>query len=70
MSGKKRSKKGIESIAKQITVHQEKLKKAQESGNIGLINYYEKEMEHFERAKERLMRRIAPKARRKSMKNR
>ena len=65
MSGKKRTKKGIDSLSKQIEIHKEKLKKAQENGNIGLSNYYEKEMEHFERAKEKLEKRIAPKQKRK-----
>jgi len=61
MSSKKRSKKGIESLEKQIKIHQKKLKKAQEKGDIGLANYYEKEIEHFERAKEKLMKRVMPK---------
>jgi len=65
MSSKKRSKKGIESLEKQIKLHQEKLKKAQERGDLGLTNYYEKEIEHFERAKEKLMHRIIPKHKRK-----
>ena len=65
MSSKKRSKKGIESLEKQIKIHQEKLEKAQEKGDLGLINYYEKEIEHFERAKEKLMYRIMPKRKRK-----
>lgn len=65
MSGKKRSKKGIESLEKQIKIHREKLKQAKEKGDIGLANYYEKEIDHFERAKERLMRRVMPKLKRK-----
>ncbi len=65
MSGKKRSKKGIESLDRQIKIHQEKLKTVQEKGDICLANYYEKEIEHFESAKDRLMRRITPKLRRK-----
>jgi hypothetical protein len=65
MSGKKRSKKGTESLEKQIQIHKEKLKHAQEKGDLGLTNYYEKEIEHFERAKEKLMRRIMPKLKRK-----
>ena len=50
MSSKKRNKKGIESIEKQISLHKEKLRKAEEDDNIGLVNYYEKELEHFEQA--------------------
>ncbi len=65
MSSKKRSKKGIESLENQINAHKEKLKKAQEKGDIGLANYYEKEIEQFERAKEKLIRRIIPKLKRK-----
>ncbi len=65
MSGKKRPKKGIESLEKQIRIHRDKLKKAQEKGDVGLTNYYEKEIEHFERAKEKLERRITPKKRKK-----
>ncbi len=65
MSNKKRSKKGIESLEKQIKLHEEKLKQAKEKENIGLANYYEKEIEHFEQAKENLTRRIMPKLKRK-----
>ncbi len=65
MSGKKRSKKGIESLENQIGLHREKLKSARENGNLGLTNYYEKELEHFENAKEKLMRRVMPKLKRK-----
>jgi hypothetical protein len=65
MSGKKRASKGIESLEKQIKMHKEKLRKAEEVGNIGLSNYYEKEIEHFEQAKERLKSSIKPKLKRK-----
>ena len=65
MSNKKRSKKGIESLDKQIKIHREKLEQAREKENIGLANYYEKEIEHFEQAKEKLARRIMPKLKRK-----
>jgi len=62
---KKRQKRGIESLEKQIEIHREKLEKAREKGDVGLANYYEKEIEHFERAKEKLARRIMPKIKRK-----
>ena len=62
---KKGSRKGIESLGKQIKIHREKLKRAQKKGDIGLASYYEKEIEHFERAKEKLARRIMPKLKRK-----
>lgn len=65
MSSKRRSKKGIESLEGQIELHREKLKNAQEKGNLGLTNYYEKEIEHFERAREKLARHILPKKRKK-----
>jgi hypothetical protein len=46
----KRLKKGIESIREQIELHKEKLKAAQKSGNIGLSDYYEKEIGSLEAA--------------------
>jgi len=42
---KKRLQKGIESIEKQIKIHEEKLKKAEEEDNIELASYYKKEIE-------------------------
>ncbi len=62
---KKRWKKGIESLENQIEIHREKLENAMKKGDIGLTNYYEKEIEHFECAKEKLVGRIMPKLRRK-----
>ena len=41
---KKRLQKGIESIEKQIKIHEEKLKKAEEEDNIELDGYYRKEI--------------------------
>ena len=58
---KKRYKKGIESLEKQIEIHKDKLENARKRGDIGLADYYEKEIEHFERAKEKLARRVMPK---------
>ena len=46
----KRLRKGIESIGEQIELHKEKLKAAERSGNIGLSDYYEKEIESLEAA--------------------
>lgn len=66
MSGKKRSKKGIESLEKQIELHKEKLRQAEKEGNVGLVEYYEKEIQNFEQVKEKLKRRIKPKLKRKS----
>jgi len=65
MSGKKRAKKGIESIEKQIEIHKGKLRKAEGEGNVGLMKYYEKEIQNFDRVKEKLKRRIKPKSKRK-----
>lgn len=42
---RKRLKRGIESIREQIRIHMEKLEKAKKTGNIGLTNYYKKEIE-------------------------
>ena len=41
---KKRLEKGIDSLGKQIKLHEEKLKKAEEDDNIGLASYYRKEI--------------------------
>ena len=48
---KKRLQKGIESLEKQINLHEEKLKKAEEDDNIELANYYKKELEAKKRDK-------------------
>ena len=42
---KKRLQKGIDSLEKQIKLHEEKLKKAKEDDNIELAGYYQKEIE-------------------------
>lgn len=49
----KRLKKGIESLQKQIQLHEEKLKKAQEEGKLELIGYYQKEIESKKKDKEK-----------------
>ena len=49
---KKRLKKGIESLDKQIKLHEEKLKKAEEDDNLELAGYYRKEIEAKKRDKE------------------
>ncbi len=49
---KKRLKKGIESLEKQIELHEEKLKKAVEEDNIELAEYYKKEINAKRRDKE------------------
>lgn len=49
---KKRLKKGIESLEKQIEIHKEKKKIAEETGNEELTDYYDKEIESLEETKE------------------
>ena len=49
---KKRLKKGIESIKKQIELHEEKKKRAEEEDNIELADYYTKEIESMIKDKE------------------
>lgn len=49
---KKRLKKGIESLEKQITLHEEKLKKAVEEDNMELAEYYKKEINSKKKDKE------------------
>lgn len=51
----KRLKKGIESIKKQIELHEEKKKKAEQEDNIELVDYYnyKKEIESMAKDKEK-----------------
>lgn len=49
---KKRLKKGIESINKQIELHKKKREKAEQDGKIELVGYYNKEIENLEETKE------------------
>ena len=49
---KKRLQKGIDSLDKQIQLHEEKLEKAEEDNNIELANYYKKEIESKKKDKE------------------
>lgn len=49
---KKRLQKGIESLEKQIKIHEEKLKKAEEEDHIELANYYKKEINAKKKDKE------------------
>ena len=55
-SRKKRLQKGIESIEKQIRLHEEKLRKAEEEDNIELADYYKKEIIAKKRDKEEKQR--------------
>jgi hypothetical protein len=49
----KRLEKGIQSIDEQIRIHEEKIKTAEEEGNIERVDYYEKELAKFKREKEK-----------------
>ena len=44
---KKRLKKGIESLQKQIEIHEQKLKQAEKEGKLELAGYYEKEIKNM-----------------------
>ncbi len=49
---KKRLKKGIESLQKQIEMHEKKLQQAEKQGKIELLDYYKKEIEVKKKDKE------------------
>ena len=53
---KKRLQKGIASLEKQIKLHEEKLKKAEEEDNIELAAYYRKEIAAKRRDKDEKQR--------------
>ena len=53
---KKRLEKGIESLGKQIKLHEEKLKKVEKDGNIELAGYYRKEINAKKKDKEEKQR--------------
>lgn len=46
---KKRLKKGIESLEKQIKLHEEKLTKAKKDDNMGLVSYYMGELDSMKK---------------------
>jgi len=52
MNRRKRLERGIESIEKQIKVHEEKLREAEEAGQEELITYYLKDISRLEKQKE------------------
>ena len=56
MNRKKRLKKGIESLEKQIDIHKDKLKEAVSDGNEELAVYYEKDIERLYKEKEKKKR--------------
>ncbi len=64
MSSKKRIKKGIKSYDKQIALHLEKVRTAEQQGNEGLIRYHEREIRNFELEKEKKKKKLLPKHKR------
>ena len=50
---KRRLKKGMESLQKQIILHEEKKKQAEKEGKLELVDYYEKEIELKRKDKEK-----------------
>ena len=52
MNRRKRLEKGIESIEKQIKVHEEKLREVEEAGQEELVTYYHKDISRLEKQKE------------------
>ena len=62
---KKKYKKGIESIKKEINIHKNiKLEKAKEEGNIELAGYYEKEIKRLEEQLIEKQKKLLPRSRR------
>ena len=52
MNRRKRLERGIESIEKQIKVHEEKLREAEAAGQEELVTYYLKDISRLEKQKE------------------
>jgi phage shock protein A len=52
MNRKKRLEKGIESIAEEIRIHEEKLKAAEAAGEEELVRYYHKDIARLKKQKE------------------
>jgi hypothetical protein len=65
--GKAKVKKKIKGFEKQFEVHQNKLSQATKKGNVGLIRYYEKELENFQKNIDKLIKRKLPKKKRKKV---
>lgn len=53
MKREKRLERGIESIEKQIEIHEDKRMAAEQEKNAERVNYYEKEIKKFRREKEK-----------------
>ena len=66
---KKKYKKGIESIQKEIDIHRNvKLEKALEEGNIELAGYYEKEIKRLEEQLSEKQKKLLPRGKRLKIK--
>ncbi|MBI2650019.1 hypothetical protein HYX04_01755 [Candidatus Woesearchaeota archaeon] len=66
---KRKFKKGIESIQKEIDIHENvKLEKALEDGNIELAGYYEKEIKRLEEQLSEKQKKLLPRSKRLKIK--
>lgn len=66
---KKKYKKGIESLQKEIDIHRNaKLEKALEEGNIELAGYYEKEIKRLEEQLSEKQKKLLPRSKRLKIK--
>ena len=65
MSKRKRIRKGLESVRKQIELHKNKLENAIKEGKAELADYYKKEIERLVSEVERRERLLIPKKKRK-----
>ena len=66
---KKKYKKGIESIEKQIDIHRNiKLERALEEGNVELAGYYEKEIKRLEEQLREKETKLLPRSKRLKLK--
>ena len=67
---KKKYKKGIESIKKEISIHKDiKLEKALDEGNLKLAGYYKKEIERLEEQLKDKEEKLLPRSKRLKLKN-
>ena len=67
---KKKYKKGINSISKQIDIHKNlKLREALKEGNVELANYYEKEINRLEEQLREKEQKLLPRSKRLKLRN-
>ena len=62
--GKKKYKKGIESLKKEVTVHKGKLEEAERKDNVGLAVYYKDEIENMEQNIKKKQLKLLPRSKR------